>query len=183
MTTPPRGPIEVVRDCAATTIPAGLAEILAAGEQVQIVQTLGGSITVRTRLGGLLRVDGAEADALGLDPISEVPVSLGPVEFEMSQVMAALQRVYDPEIPVSIVELGLVYRCEELLTADGARHISIDMSMTAPGCGMGDVLRGDAARAVQCVPGVDEVDVSLVWDPPWGVSRMSEAARLQLGML
>jgi metal-sulfur cluster biosynthetic enzyme len=84
---------------------------------------------------------------------------------------------------VSVVELGLIYRCEERLRADGTRLISIDMSMTAPGCGMGDVLRADAARVVQSIPGVDDVEVSLVWDPPWTVRRMSEAARLQLGML
>ena len=84
---------------------------------------------------------------------------------------------------MSIVELGLVYRCEELAGPLGTRRIEIDMSMTAPGCGMGDVLRGDAARAVSAVPGVDDVDVNLVWDPPWTIHRMSEAARLQLGLL
>ncbi len=101
----------------------------------------------------------------------------------MSRVTDALQGIYDPEIPVSIIELGLVYRCEEIQRPDGTRRIEIDMSMTAPGCGMGDVLRADALRAVQVVPGVDEVDVTLVWDPLWTIQRMSEAARLQLGML
>jgi metal-sulfur cluster biosynthetic enzyme len=101
----------------------------------------------------------------------------------MELVTQALQTVYDPEIPVSVVELGLIYRCEEHQRVDGTRLITIDMSMTAPGCGMGDVLRADAARVVQSVPGVDAVEVSLVWDPPWTVRRMSEAARLQLGML
>src|SRR5690606_26634987 len=106
-----------------------------------------------------------------------------PGGFDMARVMDALQTVYDPEIPVSIVELGLVYRCDEVLRPDGTRLIDIDMSMTAPGCGMGDILRGDAARVVGAVPGVDDVEVTLVWDPPWSVGRMSEAARLQLGML
>jgi metal-sulfur cluster biosynthetic enzyme len=101
----------------------------------------------------------------------------------MSQVVDALQNVYDPEIPVSVVELGLIYRCDEELLADGSRLISIDMSMTAPGCGMGDVLRADAERVVRMVPGVDDVEVTLVWDPPWNLSRMSEAVRLQLGLL
>jgi metal-sulfur cluster biosynthetic enzyme len=91
--------------------------------------------------------------------------------------------VYDPEIPVSIVDLGLVYRCDERLDDDGTRRIEIDMSMTAPGCGMGDILRADAARAVLAVPGVDDVEVELVWDPPWTIHRMSEAARLELGLL
>ena len=103
--------------------------------------------------------------------------------FEISHVLDALHEIYDPEIPVSIVELGLVFRCEEIQCPDGTRRIEIDMSMTAPGCGMGDILRADALRAVQAVPGVDEVDVTLVWTPPWSVDRMSEAARLQLGLL
>jgi metal-sulfur cluster biosynthetic enzyme len=101
----------------------------------------------------------------------------------MSDVVAALQNVYDPEIPVSVVELGLIYRCEEELLPDGTRLISIDMSMTAPGCGMGDILRADAERVVRMIPGVDDVEVTLVWDPPWNMSRMSEAVRLQLGLL
>jgi metal-sulfur cluster biosynthetic enzyme len=101
----------------------------------------------------------------------------------MERVFEALGQVYDPEIPVSIVELGLVYRCEEVAGPLGMRRIEIDMSMTAPGCGMGDVLRADAARAVFGVPGVDDVEVNLVWDPPWTIHRMSEAARLQLGLL
>jgi metal-sulfur cluster biosynthetic enzyme len=101
----------------------------------------------------------------------------------MRQVVDALQDVYDPEIPVSVVELGLIYRCDEELLADGSRLISIDMSMTAPGCGMGDVLRADAERVVRMVPGVDDVEVTLVWDPPWNINRMSEEVRLQLGLL
>jgi metal-sulfur cluster biosynthetic enzyme len=104
------------------------------------------------------------------------------MSFELASVVDALQQVYDPEIPVSIVELGLVYRCEERLDG-GRRTIEIDMSMTAPGCGMGDLLRQAAERAVREVPGVDDVVVELVWDPPWTTARISEAARLQLGLL
>ena len=101
----------------------------------------------------------------------------------MSRVFEALTSVYDPEIPVNVVDLGLIYRCEEEQLPDGGRLIAIDMSMTAPGCGMGDILRIDAANAVRTVAGVDEVQVTLVWDPPWNTKRMSDAARLQLGML
>jgi metal-sulfur cluster biosynthetic enzyme len=100
----------------------------------------------------------------------------------MARVTEALQHVYDPEIPVDIVELGLVYRCEEHLD-EGRRRIEVDLSMTAPGCGMGDILRDEAERAVRAVAGVDDVRVELVWDPPWTTERMSEAARLQLGLL
>ncbi len=174
-------PVELSRDCPATTVPLGVNVVLNEGGLVEIVQRLGGSITVRTELGTLLRIDGADADALGLEPDAPEAAPAGP--FEMAHVIDALQGIYDPEIPVSIVELGLVYRCEEIGRSDGTRRIEIDMSMTAPGCGMGDVLRADALRAVQAVAGVDEVEVTLVWDPPWTIRRMSEAARLQLGLL
>lgn len=178
-------PIVLRRDCMATTVPRGEYVLLSEGGEVAIVQQLGGSITVRTELGSLLRIDGADADALGLEPdtSSEDEPAEDAGAFDMDRVMEALGQVYDPEIPVSIVELGLVYRCEELAGPMGTRRIEIDMSMTAPGCGMGDVLRGDAARAVLAVPGVDDVDVNLVWDPPWTIHRMSEASRLQLGLL
>lgn len=176
-------PIHLLRDCVATTIPAGDPAMLRAGEAVQIMQTLGGNITVRAGTGALLRVASAEADALGIDGQSPTaaPTDAGP--FAMSQVVEALQSVYDPEIPVNVVELGLIYRCDEQRLPDGGRLITIDMSMTAPGCGMGDILQIDAANAVRKVPGVDDVQVTLVWDPPWNINRMSEAARLQLGML
>lgn len=172
----------LTRDCPATTVPFGEAVTLDAGGEVQVVQQLGGSITVRTALGLLLRVDGADADALGLEPPS-APSPMADGEFDIAQVMAVLDTIYDPEIPVSIVELGLVYRCEAVDRPDGTRRIEIDMTMTAPGCGMGDVLGADATRAVAAIPGVDDVDVTLVWDPPWNVQRISEAARLELGLL
>jgi probable FeS assembly SUF system protein SufT len=175
--------ITLERDCMATTIPYGDRVALTAGGQVQIVQQLGGSITVRTEMGSLLRIDGADADALGLEIPDEKIEHDDTAEFHIDQVLDVLQTVYDPEIPVSIVELGLVYRCEEVELPDGRRRIEIDMSMTAPGCGMGDVLRDDASRVVESVPGVDEVEVNLVWAPPWTMQRMSEASRLQLGLL
>jgi probable FeS assembly SUF system protein SufT len=157
--------------------------LLSEGGEVEIVQRLGASITVRTELGSLLRVEAADADALGLEPVGAEDTFEGKRDFDMSQVFDAPGQVYDPEIPVSIVELGLVYRCEEHEGPLGTRRIEIDMSMTAPGCGMGDILRGEAARAVLALPGVDDVDVNLVWDPPWTIYRMSEAARLELGLL
>lgn len=175
-------PITLSRDCMATTIPYGDRVALTAGGEVQIVQQLGGSVTVRTEMGSLLRIDGIDVDALGLDPITAEESEADSAEFSMERVYDALQTVYDPEIPVSIVELGLVYRCEEVIWSDGKRSIEIDMSMTAPGCGMGDVLRGDAAQVVSAVPGVDDVNVTIVWDPPWSVERMSDEAKLQLGL-
>ena len=103
--------------------------------------------------------------------------------FSMDYVSEALEEVYDPEIPVSIVELGLVYRTEEVMLDDGRRRIEIDMTMTAPGCGMGDVLTADAKRAAEAVPGVDEAEVQMVFSPPWGAHMMSDAVKLQLGLL
>lgn len=181
----PDAPVQLSRDCTAITVPYGDEVALSAGGVLWVVQRLGGSITVRTEMGTLLRIDAADADALGLaDEGAERAVSLhGSEPFSMDQVTNALRTVYDPEIPVSIVDLGLVYRCEEVVSDDGTRRVEIDMTMTAPGCGMGDVLCADARRAVERIPGVDGVDVELVFDPPWSVAAMSEEVRLQLGLL
>ena len=175
-------PITLTRACPAVTVPYGEATTLAAGSEVHVVQALGGSITVRCGYGLLYRIDGSDADALDMDPIAPASVDAdGP--FDLSSVDAALRTVYDPEMSLNVVELGLVYRCDEVLRPDGTRLISIDMTMTAPGCGMGDVLRADAIRAVRVVPGVDEVDVTIVFDPPWSVHRMPMEVRLELGLL
>lgn len=178
-------PVVLRRDCEALTVPHGERVALTAGGEVEITQRLGSSVTVRTQLGTLLRIDGADADALGLEPTAEraVHVTRQTGDFDFADVTAALRGVYDPEIPVNIVDLGLVYRCEEVPLEDGRRRIDIDMTMTAPGCGMGDVIARDAEAAVRRVAGVDEVDVRIVWDPPWTRSRISEAARLELGLL
>jgi probable FeS assembly SUF system protein SufT len=176
------GPVVLTRDCEATMVPFGDRVALSEGGVVFVVQRLGGSITVRTEMGTLLRVDGADADALGMEATLDDAVHrAGP--FGMDQVTAALHTVFDPEIPVSIVDLGLVYRCDEVIRPDGTRLIDIDLTMTAPGCGMGDVLRSDAERVVRSVPGVDAVDVHLVWDPPWGIDRMTDEVRLELGLM
>jgi probable FeS assembly SUF system protein SufT len=187
--------VELTRDCRATTVPDGETVVLDRGGRVAIVQRLGTSITVRTEMGLLLRIDGDDADALGLPPPTAATDGgvgddgpragggVGDAPFSIDRVLEVLDGIYDPEIPVSIVALGLVYRCEAFDRPDGTRRVEIDMSMTAPGCGMGDVLRADAERAVRAVPGVDDVEVNLVWQPRWTVHRMSEAARLQLGML
>ncbi len=115
-------------------------------------------------------------------PAVEEPRAIdGP--FEEERVWEQLKTVFDPEIPVNVVDLGLIYRCEALPLPDGGHRVEIDMSMTAPGCTMGDVLKEDVRRKVQGVPGVKEVEVQVVWDPPWDASRMSDAARLQLGWM
>jgi probable FeS assembly SUF system protein SufT len=175
--------IALRRSCGATTIPHGQRITLDEGGVVFMVQQLGGSYTVSTEMGTLLRIDGDDADALGIDRPVERRVAIAGGAFSLDAVLDALRTVYDPEIPVSIVDLGLVYRCEEITGDDGLRHIDIDMTMTAPGCGMGDVLRQDAIRAVERVGGVDSVEVNIVFDPPWTMASMSEETRLQLGLL
>lgn len=181
--------IELERDCEATLIPGGEKVTLRSGDQVVVTQALGGSFTVQTERGQLARIGARDAGALGLDApaveegeaADEEPLSSG--QFEVAKVIEQLKTVFDPEIPVNVVDLGLIYACEAAPLPDGGHRVEIKMSMTAPGCGMGDVLREDALARVRAIPGVADVDVELVWDPPWDPSRMSEAALLQLGML
>jgi len=196
-------PIELINDVHVTLIPSGQKFTLHRGERVTVTQALGGSITVHTDAGHLARIDGADAVALGLGDLIDdrgagtaVTVARSTArststtgttgdgsEFDMALVMRQLETVFDPEIPVNVVDLGLIYSCEAAEQPDGRYRVDIEMSMTAPGCGMGDVLKIDARDRVAAVPGVGEVDVVIVWDPPWGIDRMSDAARLQLGML
>jgi len=175
--------IVLSRDCAATLIPRGEPLRLAQGEAVALTQALGGSFTVRTASGQLARIAGDDADALGLEPPRPSEPSAAAGAFDLDQVFAMLRSVYDPEIPVNVVDLGLIYQCQAQPLADGGQRVTIKMSMTAPGCGMGDVLKEEARAKLQALPGVSQVEVELVWEPPWDQSRMSEAARLQLGLL
>ena len=173
---------ELPQSCQATVIPGGQPILLREGEQVVVTQTLGGSATVQTSMGYLVRISAKDSAAFGLaEPVAETVIVDG-APFDMEQVMGRLRHVFDPEIPINVVDLGLIYGCEALPLDDGSYRIDIKMSMTAPGCGMGDVLKNDARAEVKLVAGVSDVDVELVWDPPWGQDRMSEAARLQLGM-
>ena len=176
------GAITLARDCEATRIPSGSTVVLPAGTRVTITQSLGGQFTVTTEDGALLRIADKDADALGARaPAIQAPMTEGP--FEEERVWEELRTVFDPEIPVNLVDLGLIYRCDAVPLPDGSYKVEIAMSMTAPGCGMGDVLKEDVRRKVQSVPGVREVQVDVVWDPPWDASRMSDAARLQLGWM
>ena len=175
-------PVELGQDCDVTLIPSGQKMTLQAGERVVVTQALGGTITVQTERGHLARISSEEACTLGLDGESDAgeTTPLGP--FELERVFEQLKTVFDPEIPINVVDLGLIYACDAHLLADGSHRVEIKMSMTAPGCGMGDVLKDDARARVQTVPGVSEVDVELVWDPPWDQSRLTDAARLELGL-
>lgn len=170
--------VPLTRDCTATAIPSGSLHLLSAGTPVVITQMLGGSYTVTVGYGSLMRIDAKDADALGFEVATQAESA---IEFSEKSVWDQLKTVYDPEIPVNIVDLGLVYSC--LITeSDGAHKINITMSMTAPGCGMGDVLKSDIERKLSALPTVSEVHVEIVFDPPWSPRFMSEATRLQLGL-
>lgn len=172
--------------CPATLIPSGEKVLLDQGTQVTVTQALGVSITVQTDTGKLARIDAEHARAAGLaEHLAEpsAPVVAADADFHIDQVLDALRTVFDPEIPVNVVDLGLIYGHEAHELADGTHRVDIQMSMTAPGCGMGDVLRDDAHQRVSELPGVSEVHVELVWDPPWSMARMSEAAKLELGIM
>ncbi len=173
--------VELRRDCRAVLIPSGRLAVLARGEHVALTQQLGGSFTVEIRHGLLARIDGADADALGVEPPADgQSEACGTPDVEL--VLDRLRTVFDPEIPVNVVDLGLVYTCEVIAVSPGEHRVEVTMSMTAPGCGMGDVLRAEATQKILELPGIVAADVELVWEPPWDLSRMSEAARLQLGM-
>ncbi len=168
------------RDCEAVLIPAGTKITLQAGVPVVITQDLGGSYTVIVH-GNMARIAGADADALGKTP-SVATAAAEPGKVTEEQVMDVLRTCYDPEIPVNIVELGLVYDLQITPLDAGNFRVEVKMTLTAPGCGMGPVLQQDVETKLQALPGVKETAVHLVWDPPWGREMLSEAARLQLGM-
>ncbi|MBV9626337.1 MAG: putative Fe-S cluster assembly protein SufT [Acidobacteria bacterium] len=168
------------RDCEATQVPFGTLEVLPAGSRVQIMQSLGGNYTVATEEGSMLRIESRNADALGL--ASQQPAATeDAAQFSDKLVWETLKTVYDPEIPVNIVDLGLIYSCRITPVTVGHK-IEIAMSMTAPGCGMGDVLKADIERRLAKLPEVNEVHVQIVFDPPWHPGLMTEAAKLQLGL-
>jgi len=174
------------RDVDAIEIPAGYWVTLAAGTPVRVVQALGDTYTVLVDEGFLVRILAEDADALGLDPPpgadAGAPAAAEGATLE-ERVWQQLRTCYDPEIPVDIVELGLVYGCRLTPQEEGRTRVKVEMTLTAPGCGMGDVLCDDVRRKLRALPGVADVEVELVLDPPWDPSRMSEAARLQLGLL
>ena len=147
-----------------------------------ITQALGGSFTVYIE-GNLFRVAGIDADAVGLEPITppEVPEDASDADIE-SVIWDQMRTCYDPEIPINIVDLGLVYRCEVERTDDGKRQVRIAMTLTAPGCGMGPVLMEDVREKVEIIPTVERAEVELVFDPPWNTSMMTDEAKLQAGL-
>jgi probable FeS assembly SUF system protein SufT len=174
------------RECAAVSVPWGRPETLEEGSYALITQRLGGSITVMSG-GNLYRIDERNADALGLEPqLAAAP----PAPTEGEQTAESIERAaweqlatcFDPEIPIDIVNLGLIYACTAEALPDGRFRLAVSMTLTAPGCGMGTLIADEARDKLLTIPGVAEAEVKLVWDPPWSREMMSEAARLEMGM-
>ena len=174
--------VTLTRDVIGILIPAGTKVELPEGAKAVITQALGGSFTIQVE-GHLFRIEGKDGDAIGkqVEKLPEIPENASDQEVEAA-VWAQLKTCYDPEIPVDIVELGLIYECKVSSLATGQRKASVRMTLTAPGCGMGDILVNDIKTKVAQLPGIAETDVQLVFDPPWNQSMMSEAARLATGM-
>ena len=173
------------RSAEAIMIPSGEKVLVPKGAQATITQSLGGTFTLITDRGLMVRVSGQEVEAIGKSPTetAEVaPEDLTPEKLE-EMMWEQLKTCFDPEIPVNIVDLGLVYLCELQEAEGGGRKVHIKMTLTAPGCGMGPVLASDVKLKLEALPGVKQADIEVVFDPVWDRSMMSEAARLQLGMM
>src|ERR1700752_72344 len=183
-------PVTLKRDVEASVIPVGTKVTLQAGEQAYITQSLGGTYTVIVN-GNMFRIDGKDADALGLEvaakPASPSPVSHGPVTMEQleKEVWNQMRTCYDPEIPVNIVDLGLIYDCkiQPIAGAENSYRVDVKMTLTAPGCGMGPTLQQDVQNRLLSLEAVDDVNVELVWEAQWTQGMLSEASKLQLGLL
>ncbi len=174
--------ISLTRDCDAIQIPSGNPIILPVGMNVIITQSLGGTYTVATP-GGLARIELKDGDALGLDALSsseETKKQEGPAE---EAVWSQLKTVFDPEIPVNVVDLGLIYDCRVDRKGSGGNSVLVRMTLTAPGCGMGPAIAADARQKILAIEGVDDAEVELVWDPPWNQSMISEEGRMKLGLV
>jgi probable FeS assembly SUF system protein SufT len=176
-------PFTLVRDCSAVMVPQGDVVTLPAGQIGYITQALGGSFTVYVE-GNLFRIAGDDADALGKERPAPIEVPANATNEDVEKLAwDQLRTVFDPEIPVNVVELGLVYDLSLEQTESGERKVYVKLTLTAPGCGMGDILVDDARTKLEMIPTVAEADVDLVFDPPWSHSMMSDAAKLETGML
>jgi probable FeS assembly SUF system protein SufT len=176
--------VEFSRDCNAVQIPQGNTVLIVAGTAGFVTQSLGGSFTLQIpALGGLFRVSGADADAIGQHAVTDAPAvdtGAGPVTAEA--IWDQLRGVYDPEIPVNIVDLGLVYDMRIDDAGGGSSRVDVKMTLTAPGCGMGGPISMDAKQRIESLPGVSEANVDVVWDPPWSPQMISPEGRAKLGM-
>jgi len=174
--------IEFRRDCEAVFVPAGNRVRIPKGTEAVVTQALGGTFTLQIpQTGALVRVAGGDADALGLEPPAAGEAAAEPSGDVETQVWEALKACYDPEIPVNIVDLGLVYDLA-IEDADGGKRVAVKMTLTAPGCGMGTVIAADAQQRIAGLAGVADAKVDIVWDPPWGPQMISPEGREKLGI-
>lgn len=180
-----RESVVLLRDVNAIQIPDGWTQVLPEGHMVTIQQSLGNNFTVTTEWGTMVRIAGEDADALGKEPPVVRNLSGGSDQETVEQnVWEVLKTIFDPEIPVNIVDLGLVYHCRVKPSESGTDHdVHVIMTLTAPGCGMGPVLQYDAEAAIKGLPGVNKVNVEIVFDPPWSRDMLSEVGKLQLGLI
>jgi probable FeS assembly SUF system protein SufT len=176
-------PVTFTRDCEAVLIPAGDRVTLPGGSTGYMTQALGGSFTIYIE-GNLFRIAGGDGDAIGKQPLlgPEVPEDATEAQIEAA-VWQQLRTCFDPEIPINIVDLGLVYECKIERAEHGGRVAKVKMTLTAAGCGMGDILTQDVREKIEVIPTVERAEVQLVFDPPWNQSMMSEEARLEAGLL
>src|SRR6202140_3815223 len=175
-------PVVIQRDVEAIMVPSGQAITLKLGLAGYITQALGGSFTLYVE-GNLYRISGEQADAIGKEVVRPPLLPPNATEEDVRELAwEQMRSCYDPEIPINIVDLGLVYACDVTQNDDGTRTVEVQITLTAPGCGMGEILVDDVRDKIQRIPTVREARVSLTFDPPWNQSMMSEAARLQTGM-
>ena len=175
--------IPLNRDCEAIRIPSGEKVILPQGTEVMIMQNMGGSYTVATDEGTWVRIAGKDGTALGMEGEKhELPQKPEGADLE-KLVWDQLRTLFDPEIPVNVVDLGLIYSCRISELSSQGNRVEVEMTLTAPGCGMGNVLKSEAEEKIRNLPGVKEVNVQVVFDPPWDPSRMSEVAKVELGWM
>jgi probable FeS assembly SUF system protein SufT len=176
-------PVIIQRDVEAVMVPSGQSITLKLGLAGYITQALGGSFTLYIE-GNLYRISGEQADAIGKEVVRRPTLPPNATEEDVRELAwEQMRSCFDPEIPINIVDLGLVYECKVTPNDDHTRNLSVTMTLTAPGCGMGDVLVQDVKEKLATIPTVQAVDVELTFDPPWSQSMMSEAARLQTGMM
>jgi probable FeS assembly SUF system protein SufT len=176
---------QLLRDCEAIRIPSGDVFTLPAGSRVFITQALGGSYTVETEQ-GLARISSENSDALGIEgaaPAATATPADVNVPVDDKSVWDQLRTCYDPEIPVNIVDLGLVYDCTVIPREGVGAKVDVKMTLTAPGCGMGPTIAAEARQKILSIPGVSEADVELVWDPPWNQAMISEVGKMKLGLI
>jgi probable FeS assembly SUF system protein SufT len=178
-----RESLVLTRDVAIVTIPEGTPGTLPKDSVVTLHQALGANFTVVTDYGNMVRIAGIDADALGKEPLQlDALLSATDAQAVEKNCWAVMKTVYDPEIPVNIVDLGLVYVCQVTSDVQGQHTVHIQMTLTAPGCGMGPVLQNDVEKSIRALPGVSAVEVEVVLDPPWSREMMSEVAQVQLGL-